>query len=124
MEGTEYTKQRAEWYKVSLQGKDETDQAFRERVSGSLRDMGHTIEAHEAYHNCLYDDRDARGYLKMRKMLEKFGGVLCAMGLHSWGLISTQDEDEWNRYVALWQCRRCQRKRFERCDMTDQMTGI
>lgn len=47
-DGTEYTTQRAEWYKLPLQGEGETNQQFRERIAGTLRGQGKIIEAHEA----------------------------------------------------------------------------
>lgn len=51
---------RAEEYKISGQGANESDSAFKNRVSGVLRGMGKIIEAHEAFTNCLFDQpRDA-----------------------------------------------------------------
>lgn len=54
--GVEFTAQRARWFDLPPQGESESDIEFRERVAGALRDRGKIIEAHEAYHNCLYDD--------------------------------------------------------------------
>lgn len=55
-DGVAYTAQRAQWFGISPQGEAESNIEFRERVAGELRDKGRIIEAHEAYHNCLYDD--------------------------------------------------------------------
>lgn len=52
----EITTQRAKEFELAPQGENESDQSFRERVAGELRDQGHLMEAHEAYNNCLYDD--------------------------------------------------------------------
>lgn len=52
------TAQRAEEFGIDPQQPGEHVQAFRERVSGILRQRGHIIEAHEAMRNCLYDDPD------------------------------------------------------------------
>ena len=54
--GTEFTAQRAEWFGIDPQGPNENETEFKDRVSGALRDMGHIIEAHEAFHNQLYDE--------------------------------------------------------------------
>lgn len=50
------TTQRAQEFDITPQGPNETITAFRERVSGILREQGHIIEAHEALRNCLYDN--------------------------------------------------------------------
>jgi hypothetical protein len=50
------TTQRAKEFGLNPQAEGESDMAFRNRVSGRLRDMGHLIEAHEAYSDRLYDD--------------------------------------------------------------------
>ena len=50
------TKQRAQEFGIEAQREDESDFEFRDRVSNSLRAMGHLIEAHEAFSNKLYDD--------------------------------------------------------------------
>jgi hypothetical protein len=50
------TAQRASEYGIALQAQDESDHAFRRRVSGVLRDSNHLIEAHEAATNRLYND--------------------------------------------------------------------
>jgi hypothetical protein len=52
MLATEY----AEFYGIEPQGDDESDHAFRCRVAGALRDMGHIIEAHEAQQDKRYED--------------------------------------------------------------------
>ena len=54
--GIEITAQRAQ--EVGIEGKkeNETNEAFRTRVSGELQAMGRIIEANEAYYNLLYDD--------------------------------------------------------------------
>ncbi len=54
--GTEITAQRAQEFNLEPQGEEESDAAFRDRISGKLREKGHIIEAHEAYANALYDD--------------------------------------------------------------------
>ncbi len=53
------TKQRAQEFGIEPQRKSESNLAFRNRVANTLRSMGHIIEAHEAYNNCLYDDPKA-----------------------------------------------------------------
>lgn len=53
--GTNITAQRAQEFNIPAQQPNETDEAFRTRVSGVLRGQGHIIEAHEAYQNALYD---------------------------------------------------------------------
>lgn len=55
MLATEYAK----YYGVEEQRKDEPDIAFRGRVSTALRNMGHVIEAHEAYWDERYEDSDS-----------------------------------------------------------------
>ncbi|MEK7543738.1 MAG: hypothetical protein AAB557_02635 [Patescibacteria group bacterium] len=50
-----WTAERAKEHNLPPQGKDESDKAFRFRISSALRDMGFPIEAHEAYCNALYD---------------------------------------------------------------------
>lgn len=45
----------AETFELQLQKKGESDEAFRSRVSSTLRDMGHVIEAHEAYQDDWFD---------------------------------------------------------------------
>ena len=54
MLATEY----AQYYKITLQQEGETDEAFRRRVAGALRDMGCIIEAHEAANDARYEDDD------------------------------------------------------------------
>lgn len=54
-----WTATRAQEFGLPPQGEDESDAAFRYRISSSLRDMGHIIEAHEAYQNALFDTSDA-----------------------------------------------------------------
>lgn len=54
MLATEY----AEWYGLPAQAETEDDYAFRSRVAGQLRDMGHIIEAHEAQNNARYEDSE------------------------------------------------------------------
>ena len=54
MLATEY----ASYYKIDPQQDNETDAAFRDRVSGALRDMGHIIEAHEAFRDERYEQSD------------------------------------------------------------------
>ena len=49
------TAQRAQEFGIEAQQDGESETAFRQRVSGELRRMGHIIEAHEAYANALYD---------------------------------------------------------------------
>jgi hypothetical protein len=48
----------AGYYGIAPQGDNETDVAFRSRVSGILRDRGQIIEAHEAYADERYEDSD------------------------------------------------------------------
>jgi hypothetical protein len=55
MLATEY----ARYYGVEEQRENESDMAFRGRVSTALRDMGHIIEAHEAYQDERYEDSDS-----------------------------------------------------------------
>jgi len=50
------TQQRAKEAGIPAQGEHESDDEFKNRVSGALRDMGHIIEAHEAFTDMLYDD--------------------------------------------------------------------
>lgn len=50
------TKQRAQEFGIEAQREGESDYDFRDRVANELRAMGHPIEAHEAFSNCLYDD--------------------------------------------------------------------
>jgi hypothetical protein len=52
MLATEYAK----YYKIAPQRKNETDAAFRSRVSAALRDRGYITEAHEAYRDERYED--------------------------------------------------------------------
>ena len=52
MLATEYAK----WYDIPAQAEGETDMAFRHRVAGELRDLGHIIEAHEAQQERRWDD--------------------------------------------------------------------
>jgi len=58
------TAQRAQEFGIDSQGENEPDVAFRERVSGILREQGHIIEAHEALRNCLYDDDPSGGVME------------------------------------------------------------
>ena len=48
----------AKYYGIPAQGQNETDLAFRSRVAGALRDMGHLVEAHEAQQDQRYEDSD------------------------------------------------------------------
>lgn len=48
----------AKYYGIAPQGDDETDSAFRGRVSGILRGQGRIIEAHEAHNDKRYDDSE------------------------------------------------------------------
>lgn len=48
----------AKYYNIAPQGKDESDSAFRGRVSGELRDAGHIIEAHEVFNDERYEQSD------------------------------------------------------------------
>ena len=50
--------QYAEWHKIEGQRAGESDTAFRERVSGALRDAGNIIEAHEVAQNARWDAED------------------------------------------------------------------
>lgn len=52
----EITTQRAAEFGIETQRPGESDIAFRGRVAGRIRDMGHMIEAHEAQSNMLYND--------------------------------------------------------------------
>jgi hypothetical protein len=52
MLATEY----AGWYDIAPQGENESDTAFRNRVSGELRSLGHVIEVHEVAQNKRYDE--------------------------------------------------------------------
>lgn len=54
MLATEY----AEYYKIEAQKESESDLDFRQRVSVALREMGHIIEAHEAYQDQRYEESD------------------------------------------------------------------
>lgn len=51
-----WTATHAQSFGLPPQGENESDGAFRERISGSLREMGRSIEAHEAYQNSRYED--------------------------------------------------------------------
>ena len=46
----------AQYYKIDPQGPRETDDAFKSRVAGKLREMGHLIEAHEAFQDERYEE--------------------------------------------------------------------
>ena len=59
--GVEITTQRAEEFSIEAQREGESDASFKDRVSGEIREMGHMIEAHEAYNNSLYNDTDDGG---------------------------------------------------------------
>ena len=48
----------AQYYKIEAQQKDESDMDFRQRVSVTLREKGHIIEAHEAYQDKFCEDSD------------------------------------------------------------------
>jgi hypothetical protein len=50
------TAERAKEYNLPPQGPEESESAFRDRISGALRSMGHIIEAHEAATGKLYND--------------------------------------------------------------------
>ena len=52
MLATEYAK----YHGIEAQREGENDTAFRDRVSGALRDAGHLIEAHEAYQDARYEE--------------------------------------------------------------------
>ena len=54
MLATEY----ASCYKIAPQESNETDSAFRHRVSGALCAMGHIIEAHEAFRDERYEQSE------------------------------------------------------------------
>ncbi len=54
MLATEYAK----WYEIEPQKEGESDSAFRDRVSGALRDAGRIIEAHEVAQDKRYDAGD------------------------------------------------------------------
>lgn len=60
-EGYEYTAELARRHELPPKAKDETATAFRQRISGLLRDAGHIIEAHEAYQNDFYDSPASGG---------------------------------------------------------------
>ena len=66
------TAQRAREFDIEPQQENESDSAFRCRVSGMLREAGHLIEAHEAFQNALYDQSDD-------VMTGIFGAVAMAM---------------------------------------------
>lgn len=55
MLATEY----AEYHGVEAQREGESDVEFRERVATALRNMGHLIEAHEAYQDERYESSDS-----------------------------------------------------------------
>ena len=54
MLATEYAK----WYNITPQKVNESDSAFRDRVSGALRDAGNIIEAHEVAQDKRWDAED------------------------------------------------------------------
>lgn len=51
MLATEYAK----WYDIAPQEENESDSAFRNRVSGILRNSGNIIEAHEVAQDARWD---------------------------------------------------------------------
>ena len=52
MLATEYARQ----FRIDPQRTDESDDAFKSRVAGELRDMGEIVYAHQAYADELYND--------------------------------------------------------------------
>ncbi len=64
MLATEY----AEYYSIASQEESESDYTFRNRVANALREMGHVIEAHEAFQDKRYEQSD-----------DVMGGVIGAM---------------------------------------------
>jgi len=74
MSATEY----AQYYEIEAQHESESDRDFRGRVSGALRDMGHIIEAHEAFQDARHEDSD-------RVMTGIIGAVAQAMQGVSYG---------------------------------------
>lgn len=55
------TTNHAQCFGLDPQAEGESDSAFRHRIAGKLRDMGHIIEAHEAQQDRRYDDLDQSG---------------------------------------------------------------
>lgn len=55
----------AKYYNIAPQGENESDAAFKDRVSGILINAGHIIEAHEAAQDSRYDDPDKGGAVMM-----------------------------------------------------------
>ena len=84
MLATEY----AQYYKVEAQREGESDTAFRGRVSGALRDMGHIIEAHEAYQDERYENSDSVTTGIMGAMAQALHGV----NYHSSGERQIEDD--------------------------------
>lgn len=54
MLATEY----AQYYNIDPQKEDESDNNFRSRVAGKLRDMGKLVEAHEVQQDAYYNDNE------------------------------------------------------------------
>ncbi len=81
--GVEFTATLAAYHHIDPQGPDESETAFRERVSGTLRDQGHVIEAHEAYHNQRYDEGGDDGV--GGPMVGAFGAAALALAGRDFG---------------------------------------
>lgn len=47
--------QYAEWYNITPQAEGESDENFKHRVAGALRDAGQIIEAHEVQADARWD---------------------------------------------------------------------
>lgn len=61
-------------FNLPRQREDESDEQFTSRISGSLRDAGHLIEAHEVRRNKRYDEDGAIN--EPRSVLSGVAGAL------------------------------------------------
>jgi len=57
------TAERAKEFGIAEQRTDESDLAFRTRVSEAIRSQGHILEAHEAYYGLFYDEIPPENFL-------------------------------------------------------------
>lgn len=98
MLATEYAK----YYGVEEQREGESDMAFRGRVSTALRDMGHVIEAHEAYQDERYEDSDSVvtglfGVMAQALQGTRYGGDLMGNDIVAGILVRHQMSPEYQR---------------------------
>ena len=65
------TKERALWFSLHEQAEGESDSAYRSAIAEKLRSMGYPIEAHEAFHGCLYDDPEGQAVTGIMGMIAR-----------------------------------------------------